>query len=106
MIFPLLLSPFLFVVAYGDVVLRLPKEGRCPLLVTGIDETFFGIGVGSTSKLHCLCSLERDDDLAYLLIALKIPIGVSGSFEWEGAVHMWLEQTIREVHIHVPLHAI
>jgi len=51
-----------------------------------------------------LGSLERDDDLAYLLIALKIPICVGSLFEREGTVHMGFERTIREVLIHVPLH--
>jgi hypothetical protein len=48
--------------------------------------------------------LERDHDLAYLLITLKIPICVSGLFEREGTVHMGFERIVREVLIHIPLH--
>src|ERR1700742_2955371 len=68
--------------------------------------SFLSSGSGKTSKFRCFASLERDDDLAYLLIALKIPICVSDLFEREGTVHTGFERTIREMLIHVPLHAI
>jgi hypothetical protein len=77
-----------------------------PLPVTGIDEGFEQRSWKHLETPLLGLSLECDNDLAYLPIALKIPICVSGLFEWEGTVDMGFERTIREVLIYIPLHRI
>ena len=48
--------------------------------------------------------LEGDDDLAYLLIALEIPVGFNGLIEGEGPCDLRLKGSIRQAIIDVLLH--